>query len=207
VNLQITGMGNTLTGQWIVDQGALVGVSMNSLGTNNIIVGTNGLSAAVETLYDINNTNASLILGTSGIMFLHQNDHFTSVIINGTPLANGTYPFATLNSAYPTKFPASWTPQNGSAFSTGSGQIVVGNTPPPTPQIAKISLTGATLSLSVTNGTAGGSWILLQSTNVALPLSQWQTNIMGTFDGGGNLSTNVPNTATNIQEFYIFRMQ
>jgi hypothetical protein len=207
VNLQITGMGNTLTGQWIVDQGALVGVSMNSLGTNNIIVGTNGLSAAVETLYDINNTNASLILGTSGIMFLHQNDHFTSVIINGTPLANGTYPFATLNSAYPTKFPASWTPQNGSAFSTGSGQIVVGNTPPPTPQIAKISLTGATLSLSVTNGTAGGSWILLQSTNVALPLSQWQTNIMGTFDGGGNLSTNLPNTATNIQEFYIYRMQ
>jgi hypothetical protein len=87
------------------------------------------------------------------------------------------------------------------------GQIIVGNIPLPTPHIAKISLTGMALSLSVTNGTAGGSWILLQSTNVALALNLWQTNITGTFDGSGNLSINLPNTATNSQEFYIFRMQ
>ena len=207
VNLQITGSGNTWTGQWIVDQGALVGAGLNSLGTNNLIVGTNGLPAAVETLYDINNPNASLTLGANGALFLHQNDHFASVSINGTPLANGTYPFAMLNSAYPTQFPASWTQQTGSSFSTGSGQIVVVNSPPPPPRIAKAGLTGTTLSLSVTNGAADGSWILLQSTNVALPLSQWQTNAMGIFDSNGNLSTNLLNAATNVQEFYIFKVQ
>src|ERR1035441_8238556 len=43
VDLQVTGTTNTFNGQWIVDQGALVGVGANSLGTNNLIVGTNGL--------------------------------------------------------------------------------------------------------------------------------------------------------------------
>jgi hypothetical protein len=210
INLQITGTGNTFTGQWLVDQGALVGVGANSLGTNNIIVGTNGLTAAVETLYDLNNANASLVLGASGKMFLHQTNHFASVTINGTVLTNGIYPFAKLNSDYPANFPASWTQQAGSTFTTGSGQIVVGNfvVVPPPPQITSIGISGAQgLALSATNGTPGGSWELLQSTNVSLPLSQWQTNATGSFDGSGNMSTNIANAATNLQGFYILKVQ
>jgi hypothetical protein len=42
---------------------------------------------------------------------------------------------------------------------------------------------------------------------MALPLSQWQTNLTGNFDASGNLSTNLPNTATNLQEFYILEVQ
>jgi hypothetical protein len=209
VDMQITCTTNTFSGQWIVDQGALVGVGANSLGANNIIVGTNGLTAAVETLYNINDTNASLILGANGQMFLHQTNHFASVIINGTSLANGTYPFATLNSTYPANFPLRWAQQAGSTFTTGSGEIIVGNLvgPPSMPHITHIGLSGTSLSLSATNGTAGGSWELLQSTNVALSLSQWQTNLMGNFDGSGNLSTNIVNTATNRQKFYILKVQ
>ena len=210
IDLEITGTSNTFSGQWIVDQGALVGVGVNSLGTNNIIVGTNGLTAAVETLYDINDTNASLILGANGEMFLHQTDSFASVTVNGTSLANGTYTFATLNGTYPGNFPATWTQQAGSTFTTGSGEIVVGSVvvgPPSSPQITSIGLSGTSLSISATNGTAGGSWELLQSTNVALPLTQWQTNLTGNFDGSGNLSTNIVNTATNLQEFYILKVQ
>ncbi len=74
---------------------------------------------------------------------------------------------------------------------------------PSSPSITGISLNGTSLSISATNGTAGGSWTLLQSTNLALPLSQWQTNCTGAFDGNGNLSTNIVNAATNLQEFYI----
>jgi hypothetical protein len=411
------------------------------------------LVAAVETMYDISNTNSSLVLGLNGKIYLHQNDHFASVIINGTALANGTYPFAQLNSSYPANFPASWAQQAGSAFTTGSGQIIVGNvvvplpltitagnqsktygqtlvlgttnfnavgltngnnvtsvtlnsagtvntagvgsyaitpsaavgsglanynitystnglltvnpavltitannanrtyaaanptftytpsgfvlsdglgvlsgapslttvananspvgaylivatngnlnaanyafsfvngmltispaisvvnwanpagivygtplgadqnnaaavpsdgnfnyqptsgtvlpagtniltvvfTPnntnyttvtnsvqlvvtqaPSVPQITSIGLNGTGLSLTVTNGTPGGPWALLQSTDMALPLSQWQTNLTGDFDASGNLSTNLPNTATNLQEFYILEVQ
>ena len=133
INLQVTGTTNTFSGQWIVDQGALVGVGTNSLGTNNIIVGTNGLTAAVETLYNINNPNASLILGANGQMFLHQNDTFGSVIINGTSLTNGTYSYGTLNTVYPANFPLIWVQQAGSTFTGASGQITVGSVivPPP----------------------------------------------------------------------------
>jgi hypothetical protein len=208
--LQVTGTTNTFSGQWIVDQGALVGVGTNSLGTNNIIVGTNGLTAAVETLYNINNPNASLILGANGQMFLHQNDTFGSVIINGTSLTNGTYSYGTLNTVYPANFPLIWVQQAGSTFTGASGQITVGSVmvpPPSSPHITGIHVSGTALSISATNGNAAGLWILLQSTNVTLPLIQWQTNLTGNFDGGGNLSTNIVNTATNRQEFYIFKVQ
>jgi hypothetical protein len=78
--------------------------------------------------------------------------------------------------------------------------------PPSSPQIMGIGVSGTTLSVSVTNGTAGGSWTLLQSTGLGLPLSQWQTNCAGAFDGNGNLSTNIVNTATNGQQFYILKV-
>jgi hypothetical protein len=211
-NLQITGTGNTFTGQWVVDQGALVGVGVNSLGTNNITVSTNGLNAAVETMYDISNTTASLILGTNGSVFLHQNDTFAAVSVNGNALTNGTYSFSQLNSSYPTNFPASWALQAGSTFTTGSGQITVGSAvivPPTSPHITGIQVNSGTgeLTLSATNGTPNGSWALLQSTNLALPLVQWLTNATGSFDGSGNLSTNLLNTATNKQEFYLLKVQ
>jgi hypothetical protein len=75
------------------------------------------------------------------------------------------------------------------------------------PRITGIYLSSATLSLSATNGTPDGSWTLLQSTNVALPLSQWQISIAGIFDSSGNLSTNIANAATNSSEFYIIKVQ
>jgi len=66
-------------------------------------------------------------------------------------------------------------------------------------------VSGTSLSISATNGTAGGSWTLLQSTNLALSLNQWQTNLTGNFDGNGHMSTNITNTATNHQQFYILK--
>ncbi len=207
-DLNVTGTTNTFNGQWIIDQGGLLGSGLHSLGTNNIILGANGLVAAFERLYDINNPNGSLVLSSNSVVYLHQNDHFASVIINGTPLADGIYPFATLNSAYPTNFPATWTPQIGSAFNTGSGQITGGHgVVVSIPRFGGIHLSGTTLSLSASNGTASGPWTLLQCTNVAVPLSLWQTNTMGNFDSSGNLSLSLPNTVTNQQEFYILNVQ
>ncbi len=184
--------------------GVLLGTGANALGTNAITVGPTG---CLETTYNINNPNGSLTL--NGQMLLHQSDLFASLIVNGVALANGTYSFATLNANYPTNFPASWPQQTGSSVATGSGQIIVGigSAIPSSPRITGISLSGMSLSLSATNGSPDGSWTLLQSTNLALPLSQWQTNTAGNFDGSGDLSTNLPNTVTNLQEFYILRVQ
>jgi fibronectin-binding autotransporter adhesin len=67
----------------------------------------------------------------------------------------------------------------------------------------QVSLSGTTLTIAGTNGVAGGSYVLLGSTNVALPLSQWIPLLTNTFDGSGNfnLSTNIVNPAQP-QEFY-----
>jgi hypothetical protein len=68
-----------------------------------------------------------------------------------------------------------------------------------------ISVSGTALGLVVTNGTPGGGWTLLQSTNLALPVSQWRTNCTGVYDGNGNLSTNIANTVTNRMGFYLLK--
>jgi len=88
---------------------------------------------------------------------------------------------------------------------TFPGAVIIGAAS--SPQITSVSLNGATLSISATNGTAGGNWSLLQSADLTLPLSQWETNCAGNFDGDGNLSTNIVNTATNNQQFYILKVQ
>ena len=204
-SLNITGTTNTFTGQWNVLQGSLVGGGANSLGTNTITIGPNGI---LETTYPINNTNASLIL--NGRMFLTQTDAFNSVVINGVPLPAGVYSAAQLHATNAAAFPLSFIALYGTTATSASGAIKVGTVvvAPSTPHITSLQV-GATggLTLSATNGTPAGSWALLQSTSIALPLNQWQTNTTGTFDGGGNLSTNILNTATNTQNFYILKVQ
>jgi hypothetical protein len=127
-DLNITCSSNTYSGTWNVVQGALLGTGANSLGTNTITVATNG---ALETTYDIHNPKGSLLL--NGKMFLHQNDNFGAVAINGNPLSPGVYPFATLAATYSNNFPVTWKPQMGAAnFSTGSGSLTVLGLVPPT---------------------------------------------------------------------------
>jgi predicted alpha-1,6-mannanase (GH76 family) len=201
-SLDITGTANMFTGQWNVLQGPLVGSGANSLGTNTITIGAGGI---LETTYPINNPNASLIL--NGKMFLTQTDTFSSVVINGTPLPAGIYTAARLNSTNSTAFPATFIALYGAPATSASGAIKVGVVPPLSPHLLGIPMSGAGgLTLSATNGTPGGAWVLLQSTNVALPLNQWQTNATGTFDGSGNLSINLLNIATNSPGFYILKV-
>lgn len=74
----------------------------------------------------------------------------------------------------------------------------------PKPRITNISLSGTTLTIQATNGSLGGQYVLLGTTNVALPLSQWTPLLTNAFDSGGNfnLVTNIVN-ADDAQQFYI----
>ena len=127
-NLNIAGTSNTFSGKWNVVLGTLLGTAPNALGTNDVIVGSNG---ALETTYDINNPKGSLLL--NGRMYLHQNDTFRSMLIGGVAVAPGTYTFGQLSTTYSNNFPVSWTPQTGATnFSTGSGSITVLGFAPPT---------------------------------------------------------------------------
>jgi hypothetical protein len=147
-DLAIGGAANTFSGQWNVAQGAIVGTTSGSLGTNTITVGGNG---ALETAYNINNTNAGLVL--NGKLFLHSSDTFKTLTVNGNVVNAGTYTFAQLNSAYPANFPATWQRQTNSAVNTGSGQITV-LSPVVTSSTTTLIVahSGPNLSLTWTNG-------------------------------------------------------
>jgi hypothetical protein len=77
----------------------------------------------------------------------------------------------------------------------------------PSPQITELSLSGTTLSMTAINGAVGGSWTLLQSADVTVPLARWTTVTSGTFDGSGQLFTNLLNVATNARQFFVLRVQ
>jgi alpha-D-xyloside xylohydrolase len=161
--------------------------------------------SSVQTISCSNRNQSRVIqfgdLGNSGVLQIYVKNPGT-VILNGTNLNLGTdYSYNPTNNLLQIPF-------------AGATIVVVNNSTslfstlcPSSPQLTTIALNGTWLSLSATNGTPSGSWELLQSTNVALPLSQWQTNLMGNFDGSGNLSTNIANAATNLQEFYILKVQ
>jgi len=74
------------------------------------------------------------------------------------------------------------------------------------PHFTAFGVTGGALSLSAQGGIAHGSWVLLQSTNLASPLGQWQAIASGAFDASGSFSTNLSNTATP-QSFFILKVQ
>ena len=65
------------------------------------------------------------------------------------------------------------------------------------PEITRVAITGSTLALSGTNGPSYGSYILLGSTNVALPVSQWSSVGTNAFDCMGNFSVSALMVDTN----------
>jgi hypothetical protein len=204
-NLNITGTSNTFSGQWHVFQGALLGSGTNSLGTNAITVDAAG---ALETSYNVNNSSGNLVL--NGQMFLHQNDTFNSVVIGGVTLSPGTHSFAELSATYPLYFPTSWALQAGSAVATGSGSITVGTITSPTTNatISEVTLVGTNLVIHGMNNNVPNTsfhYVVLSSTNLALPLSNWTPlvtnsfNLDGTFDYTNAVVPSIPQQFLNVE--------
>ncbi len=92
-----------------------------------------------------------------------------------------------------------------SLISNGTLYVTTG-TPISVPAITSIKLSGSTLTITGTNGTDSGSYILLGTTNVAQPLANWTPILTNSFDSSGNLnlSTNIINPAVP-GEFYIIK--
>lgn len=83
--------------------------------------------------------------------------------------------------------------------------VMVG--PPRTaPHIAGFVVSGASLVLSGTNGMPGGTYYVLTSTNVALPLVNWMRQATNAFDAAGGFAfTNVV-AADAAQQFYLLQL-
>jgi hypothetical protein len=93
-------------------------------------------------------------------------------------------------------------PGKTASLQINNGQLQLVVTPGPT--ITGINLRGPTLTLTATNGAAGEQYVLLESTNIALPLNQWKPILTNNYDNNGdlNLSTNIV-SPNNPMEFYL----
>jgi hypothetical protein len=130
------------------------------------------------------------------------NHTFKSVTVGGASLAAGTYPFATLNSSYPTNFPATWVGQTGAETLTnasGSLTVLAGTASYPT-NLTSIFSAG-TVALSWPTTHAG--WILQAQTNSnAVGLS---TNWVDVSGSSAVTATNLPVSSASPAVFYRLR--
>ena len=120
---------------------------------------------------------------------------------NGT--VNFTPDFTALSATYP-----------GLGFSgtiTASNNVVVLNltiqnatASPPTITAFGFSA-GTNLVFQGTNGTAGGQFYILATTNLAAALPDWVPIYTNNFDGSGNFSNVVPLTGTASQQFFLIK--
>jgi hypothetical protein len=75
-----------------------------------------------------------------------------------------------------------------------------------TPTIGGIVLSGTNTIISGTGGPANGSYWVLASTNVALPLTNWTQILTSQFDASGNfIFTNAISPAVP-RRFYLLQM-
>ena len=74
------------------------------------------------------------------------------------------------------------------------------------PKINAMTLTPTDVTLSATNGVAGGSLLVLTSTNVALPVAQWTSVETNNFDGSGNFTSQpIPVNPATSRQFYLIQ--
>ena len=78
------------------------------------------------------------------------------------------------------------------AVSGGTLNLVVATTGTPAPDINSVAVSGSNLIFSGTNGQANASYVVLSSTNAALPLNQWTPIATNTFSGTGAFSVTNP---------------
>ncbi len=190
-----------------------VNVSSGSL----IVSNTAGTTAA--RLSSLNLVNAALHLKVNGST-PSANVNVTAISASGATIAidsvanvtgqtnihlityTGSDPFAGLSLALPSGYTGSLVDNAGSIdLSLNIGSVVP-------PAIGSIIISDGQIVISGTNNAgagAGGTYHLLESTNILTPLTNWIIAGMGSFDANGNFKlTNGP--GTNSQEYYMLKV-
>jgi hypothetical protein len=62
-----------------------------------------------------------------------------------------------------------------------------------------------TLTLSGSGGTAGGTYYVIGTTNLLLPLAQWPVVTTSSYDGSGNFNVAIPVVSTTPAEYFRIR--
>jgi hypothetical protein len=74
------------------------------------------------------------------------------------------------------------------------------------PQFGGISVSGGNVTLSGSGGTANGTYYIVASPDIAVPIESWTTVSTNQFDGSGNFSATIPQDGGQTQLFYTIRL-
>ena len=214
--------GQTLGGIGRINGGLTVsaGATLAPAGTNTTL----GITAGANATGAISATNAIVLNGTTIIKLNGPgtNDVIQSTAagitfggtlslqnISGAPLAAGSsFQIFSANSyagSFTNIFPA--TPAAGLVWDTtqlSAGKLKIA-VAPAQPVVNSVALSDGNLILSGTNGVASGSYVVLASTNVCLPLINWVALATNAFDANGVF--HVTNTVAPGTSQLFYRLQ
>jgi hypothetical protein len=165
----------TYTGPTVVSNGILACETLTSLGGNSVTIVP----------------GAKLQLDYTGTIEVY------ALTTNGTSVPPGVYGSTASGAAHADD--TDFVPGSKGTL-TVLGTITTGETPKFTSTAFTGSAGNGNLVLSGTGGIAGGTFLVVGSTNVAAPLADWVTLAQGTFTGAG-FSVSIPVTTALPQEF------
>lgn len=195
----------TVSGKLAVGAGAAVAPGgVGSIGTLTV---TNSISLSGTTEIDVNQSTSTedQLNCTGGITY---GGVLNVSNLAGTLAAGDT--FQVFNAASYSGSFSSITPAPGpglawdaTALATGALKVISTAVPP---KFSGISISGGNVILRGTNNTGpGGTYHVLTTTNISVPLSNWAVLTNGSFDSNGNFnSTNA--LGTSARQFYILRV-
>jgi autotransporter-associated beta strand protein len=205
-----------VSGQSLKGNGTVSGIVVANAGST-ISPGVDGVGALTVsnavTLSGTTITELDPVNGTNDVLRSNSSIHYggTLNLVNlGGPLTNGStfklfyassYPgaFATINPATPGPG-QTW---DISALGT-SGTIKVGFGS--VPRFGGVSLTGTNLVMRGSNGIPSGTYYVLASANVALPLANWTSIATNAFDANGNFVFTNAVKASIPKQFYLLKL-
>ena len=215
--------GQTLAGIGSVNGSLVVapGATISPAGTNTTIgittgsnpvgaiAAANGITLGGMAVIKLNGSGTNDAIQSSGN--IAYGGTLNLVNISGAPLAAGNSFQVFTAASYSGSF-ASVTPSipgPGLAWNLtqlNSGIISVISAPSQ-PVVSSETLSGGNFIINGTNGTAGGNYVVLTSTNIALPLTNWAPIATNSFDNTGAFhATNAINPALN-RSFYLIQTQ
>jgi hypothetical protein len=192
-------------------------ITVANSGNGGLLIVTNYVGSVLAPLSALNLNSSTLQLnvtggvgGVPGVPAITANN----VSAGGTTLNIGSIASATTGITYPLISYTGSDPFGGltlGSLPAGAAGNLVDNSGvvgitfssvPPSPGIlTDISVNGTALTLQATNGTIGGQFVLLGTTNLVSPV--WKPILTNNFDSNGNLNltTNVLNPAVPLEFF------
>jgi len=74
------------------------------------------------------------------------------------------------------------------------------------PQFGTFNLSGTNLIFNGLGGSPGSNYVMLASTNLALPLANWSALTTNTFDGSGQFHYTNHVSPAKPRQFFIFKL-